>query len=277
LKISRCLNVLFALFLQFFLQGCATALSGLSSEGLQAKLNNAAQSKPIVLLGEVHDNAAQHAMRVIAFRSLLELGKRPALLMEQFDRENQAAIDDARKRPEASVSDIVAAGSGNKPGWDWNFYKPFLVLAMKYELPIIAANVSIADSMKAMRDGLGALNIQATPSASIVDQQAQEIFNGHCKAMPMAAAVKMVNAQIAKDVTMAQLISQYQVMGVVLLAGNGHVRNDIGVPHWLTPDIRQKSVSIGLLEQDQVSSPFDVAVATPAQKRSDPCEAFKRP
>jgi uncharacterized iron-regulated protein len=48
--------------------------------------------------------------------------------------------------------------------------------------------------------------------------------------MPMAAAKTMVNAQIAKDIVMAQFAVQYQARGAVLLAGNGHVRNDIGIP-----------------------------------------------
>jgi uncharacterized iron-regulated protein len=276
LKLSKWLNVVLVVLMLLILQGCAIAWHPQVTADLQTKLNAAAQSKPIVLLGEVHDNAKQHAMRLIAFQKLLEQGKRPALLMEQFDRDNQAAIDEVRKRPDASVSDIVAAGSGNKPGWDWNFYKPFLSLAMKYELPIIAANVSNADSMKAMREGLGALKIQATPSAPIVDQQALEIFNGHCKAMPMAVAIKMVNAQVAKDITMAQLVTENQSLGVVLLAGNGHVRNDIGVPHWLSSAIREKSISIGMIEEGQIAINFDTAISTAAQDRGDPCEAFKK-
>ena len=151
MSLSGRLNISVVCFLLLTFQGCSTPLHSTAQDNLQTRLNAAAQSKPIVLLGEVHDNAKQHAMRLIAFQNLLQQGKRPALLLEQFDRDNQAAIDEVRKRPDASVSDIVAAGSANKPGWDWNFYKPFLSLAMKYELPIIAANVSNADSMKAMR------------------------------------------------------------------------------------------------------------------------------
>ena len=36
---------------------------------------------PVVLLGEVHDNAAQHALRLSAFEALLARGARPALVM----------------------------------------------------------------------------------------------------------------------------------------------------------------------------------------------------
>ena len=69
--------------------------------------------------------------------------------------------------------------------------------------------------------------------------------------------------------------------GVVLLAGDGHVRRDIGVPRWLSPATRARSVSIGLLEDGRSSRetrPFDLALATPAQPQRRPvrCDAARR-
>jgi len=55
--------------------------------------------KPLVLLGEVHDNAEQHALRLRAFEALLATGARPTLALEQFDRQHQAAIDQALAQP----------------------------------------------------------------------------------------------------------------------------------------------------------------------------------
>lgn len=55
-------------------------------------------SRPIVLFGEVHDNAAQHALRLAAFEAMLRTGASPALLLEQFDRERQGEIDRVRDR-----------------------------------------------------------------------------------------------------------------------------------------------------------------------------------
>jgi len=37
--------------------------------------------RPVVLLGEVHDNAAQHALRLRAFEARLATCARPALVM----------------------------------------------------------------------------------------------------------------------------------------------------------------------------------------------------
>jgi uncharacterized iron-regulated protein len=43
------------------------------------------------------DNGAQHALRLAALRLQVEAGARPALAFEQFDREQQPAIDRARR------------------------------------------------------------------------------------------------------------------------------------------------------------------------------------
>jgi uncharacterized iron-regulated protein len=272
-RIARILMLASFLLLSF---GCAIRSNSHPIDAKQRILNDAVRSKPIVLLGEVHDNATQHAMRLLAFENLLLEGKRPALLMEQFDRENQAAIDIARQQTSNDLSSIIAAGSANNRGWNWAYYKPFLALAIKYELPIIAANVSNADSKKAIREGLNALNISAIPNSQLTDQQAQEIFSGHCQMMPMTAAKAMVNAQVAKDIVMAQFATQHHARGAVLLAGNGHVRKDIGIPVWLSQSVRENSISIGLLENASDNNLFDVMIVTVEQTRDDPCLEFKK-
>ena len=64
--------------------------------------------------------------------------------------------------------------------------------------------------------------------------------------------------------------------GAVLLAGNGHVRSDAGVPRWLSAGSRRNSVAIGLLEQDDAfDAPYDIAMTTPGSPRPDPCAALR--
>ena len=62
-------------------------------------LARAMDGRRIVVLGEVHDNSAQHALRLAALRIIVDGGARPALAFEQFDREWQADIDRARLVP----------------------------------------------------------------------------------------------------------------------------------------------------------------------------------
>ena len=239
----------------------------------------AMRSRPLVLLGEVHDNAAQHALRAQALRAMLDGGARPALLMEQFDREQQAAIDRVLARPGASVDELIAAGAPDAAalqGWDWALYRPYLALALQHHLPIVAANVSRADTRRVVQNGLLALGFEATVPADIDAAQAQAIVDSHCGMLDDAQAKRMVSAQVARDQFMAHLLEANAAQGAFLLAGNGHVRTDIGVPRWLSPATRARSVAIGLLEPGDNNGPaFDLALTTPAQPRPDPCEGMK--
>lgn len=266
------------------LSACSTVTEG--NAVLKKQVIDAVQSRPIVLLGEVHDNAAQHAIRLAAFERLLAQGARSALLMEQFDRDRQPALDKARQQINSQSVDgdlntaaaaMIAAGAPEKSGWNWAFYQPFIVLALRYGLPIVAANVSRADAGRAMRQGLAALELQVEIPPEVMTLQTQEIMLGHCNALPLSLAQQMVLAQVARDVFMARMIEKYRARGVVLLAGNGHTRRDIGVPIWLSPATRTNTVSIGMLEQPSTDGAFDTVILTAAQPRADPCASFTLP
>lgn len=239
-----------------------------------------------LLLGEVHDNAAQHALRRDLLAALLAQGDRPALLLEQFDREHQAALDTA-SRPlaqpsphalDAQVDAVVQAGNG-AAGWHWPFYRPYIRLALAHGLPIVAANVSRADARRVMQQGLAATGWRADVPDDIRRAQADSIEASHCGQLDAAAATRLSQAQVARDQFMATLVARHAGRGVVLLAGNGHVRADIGVPRWLAPELRARTRVVGALEStgpgDQQA--YDTVLRTAAQPRPDPCAGLRMP
>jgi len=245
--------------------------------------------RPVVLLGEVHDNAAQHAVRAAALRRLLEDGRRPALAFEQFDRERQADIDRARREtPPAgrTLADHVIEQARPARGWDWALYRPFVELALEFDLPIVAANLSRADAMRVATQGTSAVFDEATRARFALDAlppallaaHERAVDDGHCNRLPAAALAPMAQAQIARDLALAQSIRPWFGNGVVLLTGNGHVRADIGLPYFLSEAERGRTITIGLLEADgataEMARRFDVAFATPVQSRPDPCAAL---
>ena len=239
----------------------------------------ALRARPVVLLGEVHDNAQQHALRAQALRGLLEGGARPVLLMEQFDRERQPDLDEALARPGVTADDVIAAaspGTASASGWSWPLYRPYIALAIEYRLPLVAANVSRSDTRRVVAGGLASLDFDARVPADIEAPQAQALVESHCGLIEMGQARTMVAAQVARDQFMARALEANAAHGAVLLAGNGHVRRDIGVPRWLSAALRERSLSIGLLESgDADAAAFDVALTTLAQTRPDPCEAMR--
>lgn len=250
-----------------------------------ARLAAAMAREPVVLSGEVHDNAAQHALRAQALHRLLQRGARPAIAFEQFDADRQGALDSARKTARGSVAaraDRIIRAAGAK-GWNWKFYRPYVELALQYHLPIIAADLSGAQAMKVALHGVSsvfpsrqaaALGLQSIPPR-LLRAQEHEIAIGHCGLAPKDMLAAIATAQIARDAVLAQSIRPYLLRGVVLLTGNGHARRDIGVMAHLTDAERARTISIGLLEDDpqtpERASAFDVAFRMPTQPRPDPC------
>lgn len=246
-----------------------------------------------LLLGEVHDNAAQHDSRHAWLAWRLRQGWRPVLLMEQFNREHQVQLNQARSAMTArhlpgsedamALADAWLNGLPPKArqGWHWPHYLPVLALALQHDLPVLAANLSRADARLIMREGLQAHGFDADVPTDIAQALTHDIMEGHCGALPQDVARRMVLAQVARDQFMARLLvqeGQEGAQGAVLLAGNGHVRRDVGVPRWLPPALQSRALSVGLLEQgDPSASRYDVALSTPVQPRNNPCISFKPP
>lgn len=232
--------------------------------------------QPVVLLGEVHDNAAQHALRLRAFEAALAEGARPALVMEQFDRDRQGAIDTLRARAPAPDADELIRVAGGR-GWHWPHYRPFVALALRHGLPIVAANVSREEARELMRRGLAASGFDAAVPPEVLAVHARDIEGSHCGMLDAATALRMALAQVARDQVMAAAVERHADRGVVLLAGNGHVRTDAGVPRWLSPATRARSEAIGLLEADHDGrGSYDRIVRTVVQERPDPCAGMRR-
>lgn len=270
----------------------APALANAVREDFSAPaLAEAMARRPVVLLGEVHDNAGQHATRAEALRRLLAGGARPAIAFEQFDRERQGDIDRARHETPPTgrtLAEHLIEQARPARGWDWSLYRPFVELALEHDLPIVAANLSRADAMRVAAQGFDAVFDEATRARFALDAlpppllaaHEKAVDDGHCNRMPADALPAMARAQIARDLALAESIRPHFARGVVLLTGNGHARTDIGVPFFLSEAERAQVIAIGLLERGEPQADraqrFDVAFATPVQSRDDPCASIPR-
>jgi hypothetical protein len=81
-------------FLSMLCIDCAAA--PLPADAWQSRL----RGDTVLILGEVHDNAEQHRLRLEVLHRAFAQGWRPAIAMEQFDRDRQDGIEQARlERP----------------------------------------------------------------------------------------------------------------------------------------------------------------------------------
>ncbi len=252
----------------------------------------------LVLLGETHDNPDHHRLQRELLEALVRAGRRPAVAMEQFDREHQAALDRARSERPLDAAAVADGGQFDRRSWRWPLYEPIVAAALRHGLPIVAANLSRADGARVVERGVAALGADTVarlgldrpwPDARRAAVEAA-VRDGHCGQLPEALVPRMAQAQRARDATLADRLVSRPIADAVLIAGNGHVRRDFGVPTHLTALAPGRtSVSVGIVEveegaqraEDYVAPAagaeprFDFALFTPRAERPDPCAGFR--
>ena len=225
------------------------------------------------LLGEVHDNPRHHAIRARLVDALGRAGLKPVVAFEQFDTDHDPAL---QALVDPGAEDVARAVRFDRKGWDWELYRPIVEAALAHRMPLRAANLSRAMAQRIAR---GEFPAALPPWPAERERRLRRyIFQGHCNALPEKAIPGMAMAQRARDSTLAGALKSPPRDGAVLIAGNGHVRNDFGVPLYL-PD---GALSVGFLEAQPGQSdladhgplPYDFAWFTEPAERGDPCEAF---
>lgn len=237
--------------------------------------------KRIFLMGEIHDNPHGHKLRLEMVMQFIEQGYRPLVAMEQFDRENQDDLDVALST--CHDVDCVLAKAAT-PGWEWSFYKPFVQLALDKKITLIAVNLSNVDVRNVISNGFSVVfNPQAMDTyklnqipPALQSAQYKAIQEGHCNMLPSQAIGPMVRGQIARDVWMADVVNSSQNQMVILIAGNGHIRRDAGVFHWLSIEKKKLTQVHGFVESADSSyvNWFDQVHVVPTLEREDPCLVF---
>ncbi len=252
----------------------------------------------LVLLGEKHDNPDHHRAQAWLLEALVTAGRRPAVVMEMLDATQVEALAAYLARPDADASGLGAAVGWDESGWpDWSLYRPIASVALAAGLPILPGNLPKADVRRIAQegaeavlgaDGLAPRGLDTPLPDALRDGLGREILVSHCHMLPERAVPAMIAAQRARDGEMARALlaaaARPDTDGAVLIAGNGHVRTDWGVP-WtlahLAPGLSVASVGIlevGAASEDvpeaETSAPFDVVWLTPALEDVDPCEKF---
>ncbi len=253
---------------------------------------SSALSPAFLALGEVHDNPLQHRLRLRWLGELFAESGRFCLAMEQLDAARQMSIDaqraDAQRLGAPPDPRAVAeAGGFQFDGWEWPLYEPVIAFALLHDLPLIGANLANAETAAIARGQPHAMAQSRPGDWREADEarQRQEIADAHCGVLPASVPPAMARAQRARDATMAQAVSRAGVLHrlpVVLLAGNGHVRRDLGVPRYLADaGHRGRVLAVGFLERaaDAINTGADGAapvrtIERPAQVSTDPSGAY---
>ncbi|HYH42702.1 MAG TPA: ChaN family lipoprotein [Burkholderiales bacterium] len=265
----------------------------------QGTLIGALTRASFALLGEVHDNPDHHAVQAELLGAIAARNADRAVVFEQFDREYEPVLQRAMAKGDVDAEAVATAVNLDRKGWNWAFYKPLVDIALRHGMGMHAGNLSRASGAQIARQGMAVLEpvriaaLRLDSGWSDAREQAlrEIIALGHCGALPESAIPAMAAAQRARDATLAEALLAVTRDGAVLIAGNGHVRRDIGVPVYLSSAApRRPSCALGILEVDaaalepqaylQSATPdarrYDFVFFTPRWERPDPCEAFSR-
>lgn len=218
-------------------------------------------TRPVVLLGESHDNAEHHRWQLHTIAALHALQPNLVLAFEMFPRRVQKALDQW-VAGELSEDEFLKRSEWNRVwGFDARLYMPIFDFARMHRVPMLALNVDrdlvarvgergwagIPESERegvsnpappsaAYREALYASYLEHLPKQDPARTRAEPDF-----AAP--AFLRFVESMQLWDRAMAQAIAQRRSGGapplvvgiplVVSIMGSGHLENGFGVPHQL--------------------------------------------
>ncbi len=243
-----------------------------------------------LLLGEKHDNPDHHRLRRQLINNLLLAQKFSVLGMEMLNSDQQQLLDAAVENNLHSGAQLRAALNWDEQGWDWDFYGPVLEDLLRAGVQVRAANISLAEMMAVYQGEIDEQIIAALDEEKL-RQLTQGIDESHCGMLPESQFASMVRVQQARDFKMAQSLLTDSSGLRVLLAGNYHIRKDLGVANYLpqTDNASESRVlALAFLEvNEELSDPqqyaemlyaadaFDYVWFTPAFSLEDYCASMR--
>jgi uncharacterized iron-regulated protein len=261
----------------------------------------------VILLGEVHDNPAHHQVRAWMIENTARTFPdwRPAIVLEQINANQKAAVDKFNALVEAgdgtaTADELLRLLDWDKSGWpSGTIYKPLLAAAIAAKLPIYAGDPAREQVRSVAKEGLSLMpaeerarmRLDADLPERLREALGKELVEGHCGALPPEAMDGMAAAQRYRDAYLADtVLAAAQKHGsAILIAGNGHVRKDRGVPWYIrqrSPQAKVATVMVlevtagnvdpaGYVPFDPDGEPVvDALVFTPAAERADPCQSL---
>lgn len=236
----------------------------------------------IVLLGEVHDNAAHHLGQA---KLMAEIAP-TAVVFEMLTPDQAAQVNaDSRSDLDALAQQIGWAESG----WpDFALYRP--VFEAAGQTPLFGAALPRDRVRAAFESGAaevlgaeaGRFGLDAPLPQAEQEARAALQFAAHCEAMPMEMMGGMVEAQRLRDAafsaTTLEALATYGAP-VVVITGNGHARKDWAMPALIAraaPDTTVHVVGFVEAPAEGGDPRYDTTIVTAPADRPDPCAAFNK-
>jgi uncharacterized iron-regulated protein len=260
-----------------------------------AQLATAILGASYLLLGEKHDNPDHHALQQSMLEYYIQRNAVTNIAFEMLDSNSQELLDNIQAESLTNLADLKDYLEWDEEGWDWSFYGPMLYAALNARIPISAANIS-AETMMQVYAEPELAEVEGVLAAHIMQQLNTDIDESHCGMLPASQFPAMVRVQQSRDNVMAQSLGQLVPetgKTNLLIAGNYHIRQDLGVPNYLLAQnaslTKDQIISVAFMEVDeQAMEPaeylqqfgevgaFDYIWFTPAISNEDYCASLRQ-
>ncbi|MBN0988263.1 ChaN family lipoprotein [Amphritea pacifica] len=230
----------------------------ISREALFAKLRHSR----FVLVGEKHDNP-EHHQRELQLLQALQQGPQTRLVLEMLDEQQGKAINGLNSA--SSETQIQEQLHWNDHSWPWQDYGPLIGAALSHNNQLRAGNLSKPFLMQIYRSGVPdqpRLTTVGGISQTIRSTIQQQVYESHCRTMPLEQMGPMTDIQISRDASMAYALSEQldKQMQAILITGAFHARKDTGVPQHLQKLTSDPVITILLTEVDNTIKTVQEAV-----------------
>ena len=222
--------------------GCAHQSHTLTSDADWQQTLEQWRDAKIIALGEQHDQIAHHEWEAQTVKRLAAQQRLAALVIEMAPAGGSTAGLPQTATDEEVQQALQWQSGGAGSGWPWKDYGPMVMNAVRAGVPVLGGNLPRAQ----MKQVMGDARYDSHLPADGWQQQLDAIKDGHCGLLPESQFAPMARIQLARDESMARITAnavQQQArpgQAVLLVAGRGHVRSDIGVPSWLPKDLQPK-------------------------------------
>ncbi|MEM9804567.1 MAG: ChaN family lipoprotein [Cyanobacteria bacterium P01_D01_bin.56] len=222
-------------------QPIASASSKASNQDILNQLTEA----DVIYLGETHNDPLDHAAQLEIITAMHDARGDIAIGLEMFQRPFQEVLDNYISGEITETELIAQSEYETRWGFDWELYAPIIRYAQSNQIPLIALNTPREITKKVAREGLASLNgddLQYIPPVDEIDTSDEnyqamvaQVFShhgGHGHSGP--SFENFFAAQVLWDETMAESVANYVTISpntqVIVLAGEGHVVFDFGIP-----------------------------------------------
>lgn len=229
-------------------------------------------STQVLLLGEQHDAPEHQQLHRRFVTELAARGQLAALVLEMAPAGGSTAGLPAAAT-EAAVREALR---WDERAWPWPAYGPAVMAAVRAGVPVQGGNLPT----DRLRGSMAQTELdQRLPPEVLVRQQAL-IREGHCQLLPERQIAPMTRVQIARDLSMAQVIESALPRArpgqlVLLLSGSVHADKSLGVPRHLPPGVRSTSLRLQAGGASLPGEDFDARLPTPPAPPVDHCASLR--